>query len=482
MPFIPHTEKEIKEMLKTIGVESIEKLFDEIPSALRIEELQDIPEGMNEMSLSRLMQERASQDEISLNFIGAGAYEHYIPAAIWDITARGEFMTSYTPYQAEASQGTLQLLYEYQTMMANLMGMEVSNASMYDGSTALAEAILMAVRLHKSSSRRILLPSTVHPYYRQVVKTIVESQNIELIDLPYSKEQGTIANESIANESLEKGAKEDITDITALVIPHPNFFGKIEEVHALTDFAHKIGALVIGVVNPIAMALLSPPGEWGEKGADIACGEGQPLGVPLAGGGPYFGFLCCKKEFIRQMPGRLIGRTRDVDGKTGFTLTLQAREQHIRRAKATSNICTNQGLLVTAATIYMSLLGAEGLIKVATASHQTTEKLYQALQSIEGVQVLFKSASASSSASSFSSPSAAPFFHELVLRFNTSVDTIIASLATRGIQAGFDLRKHYPELGECLLVCVTETKTDEDILVYSQALKEVLEQNKVVTC
>ncbi len=449
MPFIPHTEKDIKEMLAAIGTDSIRNLFDEIPANLLAKELKNIPHGMSEMDLGRLLQTLADQNKNGLNFIGAGAYEHHIPAAVWDITSRGEFLTAYTPYQAEASQGTLQLLYEYQTMIASLCGMEVANASLYDGATALAEAVLMAARSNKNSkSHRVLMPMTVHPAYRAVVKAIAGTQNIELIELPYCTEGG-----HILPASLQRFADQDIT---ALIIPQPNFFGVLEEVDALTDWAKKKNALVIAVVNPMSLALLKEPGQWGESGADIVCGEGQPLGVPLASGGPYFGFLCCKQEFVRQMPGRIVGRTVDLDGKEGFALTLQAREQHIRRAKATSNICTNQGLLVTAATIYMSLLGPEGLKRVAAMCHENTQLLVEKLTKVAGVELVFNR----------------PYFHEAVLRFTKPVQAVLKELAHAGIQGGYALADDYPELGETLLVCATETKTAEDLDAYQKHLKE----------
>src|ERR1700674_1389284 len=285
MPFIPHTEAQVRAMLDAIGASSIEDLFDEIPAQLKGTALEHVPPGLTEMEVMRLMQERAEGDGRYLNFIGAGAYEHHIPAAVWQLATRGEYYSAYTPYQAEASQGTLQLLYEYQTMVASLTGLDVTNASLYDGASALAEGVLMAVRLHKSS-RRVLLPATLHPVYRSVMRSIVSGQQIELIDLPYCTEAGTILLESLARFQGQ--------DIAALVIPQPNFFGGLEAVHALTDWAHAQGGLAIGVVNPVALALLAPPGRWGTTGADIAVGEGQPLGVPLAAGGPYFGFMACK--------------------------------------------------------------------------------------------------------------------------------------------------------------------------------------------
>jgi glycine dehydrogenase subunit 1 len=449
MPFIPHTKEDVAEMLSRIGAENIETLFDEIPSDLKCGRLEKVPPGLSEMEITRLMMKRAEMDGVYQNFIGAGAYEHHIPAAVWQITTRGEFYSSYTPYQAEASQGTLQLLYEYQTMMASLTGMDISNASMYDGASALAEAALMAVRSHKTS-RRILIPETVHPIYRRVVRAIVSNQDIDLVELPYCKESG-----QVLPESLDDFAKEEFA---ALVIPQPNFFGVLEQVDALTDWAHANNALAIGVVNPIALAILTPPGEWGNKGADIAVGEGQPLGIPLSSGGPYFGFMACKKSLVRQIPGRIIGRTNDMDNKTGFVLTLQAREQHIRRSKATSNICTNQGLMVTAATIFMALLGPEGLRRVAAHAHANTLDLVEQLEALNGVKRVFSG----------------PIFHEAVISLPAPAQAVLQTMKQQKILAGLDLQEHYPEIGNTLLVCATETKTSEDIQNYIQQLKKAL--------
>lgn len=449
MPFIPHTEEDIAEMLASIGAKTIEELFDEIPKELVSGQLTGVPPGLSEMEISRLMMERATTDGFYQNFIGAGAYEHHIPAAVWQITTRGEFYSSYTPYQAEASQGTLQLLYEYQTMMASLTGMDVSNASMYDGATALAEAALMAVRSHKTS-RRILIPKTVHPIYRKVVRAIVSNQKIDVVELAFDIQSGQVLRELLTEFGNDEFA--------ALVIPQPNFFGVLEQVDALTDWAHSKNAFAIGVVNPTALALLTPPGEWGSKGADIAVGEGQPLGIPLSSGGPYFGFMACKNDLVRQMPGRIIGRTTDLDNKPGFVLTLQAREQHIRRSKATSNICTNQGLMVTAATIYMSLLGPEGLRRVAAQSHANTLELVEELEKIKGVRKAFGS----------------PVFHEAALSLPTSTNEVLSKLKQKGVLAGLDLQEHYPELGNTLLVCATETKTSADLQNYVELLKQAL--------
>jgi glycine dehydrogenase subunit 1 len=451
MPFNPHTPDDERRMLDAIGVPSIEALFDEIPAALRTRALDGIPTALNEMAVGRLMSERAARDGRRLNFIGAGAYEHHIPAAVWSIVTRGEYYSAYTPYQAEASQGTLQLLYEYQSMMASLTGMEVSNASLYDGASALAEACLMAVRAHRrSKSQRILLPVALSPHYRQVLKALAGQQNLAFELLPYDARSGRTAL-----AGLEQHAGHDIT---AVVIAQPNFFGVMEDVDALTDYAHAQGMFVIAVVNPTSLALLKPPGEWGAKGADIVCGEGQPLGVPLSSGGPYFGFMTTRMEYVRQMPGRLVGRTVDLDGQPGFTLTLQAREQHIRRSKATSNICTNQGLLVTAATIYMSLLGPAGLERVAAACMERSARLVAALAGVRGVRLAFEG----------------PRFHEAVLLLDRPVPAVLEALAARGIVGGYDLTPHYPALGPALLVCATETRTDEDIELYARALTETL--------
>ncbi|ALP51986.1 glycine dehydrogenase [Candidatus Tenderia electrophaga] len=452
MPFIPHTEHDVNEMLDAIGVASIEDLFDEIPAELRIGGLSDaIPAGLNEMDVARLMRQRAAGDAQGLSFIGAGAYEHHIPQAVWDIATRGEFYSAYTPYQAEASQGTLQVLYEYQTMMASLNGLDVSNASLYDGASALAEAVLMAVRAHrKSKAKRILMPSTVHPAYRAVVKTIVKNQGITIEELPYCSAAGKTLVEALKTFEGD--------DITALVIPQPNFFGVLEDVDALAGWAADNNSLAIGVVNPTALALLKPPGEWGEKGVDIACGEGQPLGIPLSSGGPYYGFMCCKQAHARQLPGRIIGRTVDLDGKPGFALTLQAREQHIRRSKATSNICTNQGLMVTASTIYMALMGAEGLERVAAQSMANSRALADKLCALNGVERVFSGTA----------------FHDVVLRLPQPVDQVLAALADKGIFGGYPMGRCYAELNDCISVSATETKTDADLDAYAQALTDVL--------
>ena len=445
-------------MLDAIGVPDIETLFDEIPAGLRCGELNGVPEALSEQQVSRLMSRRAAADGEPLCFIGAGAYEHHIPAAVWQIVTRGEFYSAYTPYQAEASQGTLQLIYEFQSMMTALTAMDVSNASLYDGASALSEALLMAVRSNrKSKSRRILMPVNVHPAYRKTAHAIVTNQDVDLVDVAYDPLGGHTALDSLKAHAGE--------DITALVIQQPNFFGVLEEVDELTDWAHANGALVIAVVNPVAMALLKPPGRWGTEGADIVVGEGQPLGVPLSSGGPYFGFMCARQQHVRQMPGRIVGRTVDRDGRTGYTLTLQAREQHIRRSKATSNICTNQGLLVTAATIHMALLGGEGLRRVALACHANTRALVEKLGN-DYIRPRFNR----------------PYFHEAVMSSALALPRLLRPLYAHNLQPGYELADDYPELADCLLVCATETKTEDDLNLYRDHLARVIEKQTSAGC
>lgn len=452
MPFIPHTVEEVESMLATIGVASIEDLFDEIPSGLRAGTLDRLADGVSEMAMLQALGERAAMDEVGSCFLGAGSYDHHIPAAVWDLTARGEFMTAYTPYQAEASQGTLQLIYEYQTMLAGLTGLDVSNASVYDGASGLAEAILMAIRANKkSTSRQVLLGQTVHPHFAATAQSIVHNQGVTL------KTMAMDANGRIDMACLDN-ASDDASDVAAIVVQQPNFFGLLEDVDALTTWAHERGALVVAVVNPLSLALLRPPGQWAQTGADIACGDGQPFGIPMSSGGPSFGFICCKQALVRQMPGRIIGRTEDMDGRTGFVLTLQAREQHIRRGKATSNICTNQGLLVTAGTIYLSLLGAEGLTQVANACHTNTQALVAALAAIDGVTVRYPGG----------------YFHERVLDLPRPAHEVVAALLERHILGGLALGSYYSGMDNALLVCATEKRTAADIQAYASALRECL--------
>jgi glycine dehydrogenase subunit 1 len=454
MPYIPHTAKETEAMLKALGVKQIDQLFDEIPKKLLKSSFEGIAEkGMTELEVTQLMQKRAAQNQQMSCFIGAGAYEHYISATVWQLTSSGQFVTAYTPYQAEASQGTLQTIYEYQSMIAHLMAMDISNASMYDGASALAEAVLMASRLTRGKKTDVLLPLTVNPFYRDVVKSMIAAHNISLHEIPCQ-------NGVIDYDALRQS---DLKNVAALVIPQPNFFGQLEAVDLLTQWAEKNGILTIAQVNPLAMAILKPPGKWGASGADIVCGEAQPLGIPLASGGPYMGFLCCKEKHIRQMPGRIVGETVDTDGNRGYTLTLQAREQHIRRQKATSNICTNQGLMMTAITIYLSLMGAKGLAAVAKKSHINAKKLLQRLLEIPGIQAPFPG----------------PFFHEFVIKLPCDAQTICHAMAKQGICAGYVLEQvNDSSLSSTLLICVTETKTDAQLAHYAKTMAECIKTVK----
>ncbi len=458
MPFLPHTNADVASMLAVVGAADIDELFDEIPSNLlntgrgNNEPAAGDAAGMSEMEMLRHMAERARADETGPCFLGAGAYDHHIPSAVWDIASRGEFMTAYTPYQAEASQGTLQLVYEFQTMMSELTGMDVCNASVYDGGSGLAETILMAVRAGERRSRggpaggrrSVALAGAVHPLYAAAARNIVGHQGIDIVRLPYG--ENGLADPSLLTELSEPPA--------AVVVQQPNFFGLLENVDAITDQAHECGALTVACVNPMTLGLLKAPADWGDGGADIVCGDGQPLGIPMASGGPSFGFICTRQSLVRQLPGRIVGRTRDLDGNPGFTLTLQAREQHIRRAKATSNICTNQGLLVTAATIYLSLLGPEGLRNVAGACHARTRDVVAALD--------------------LSRRFDAPYFHECVLRLGRPARPVVESMASRGILGGLALGPYFSDLSDCLLVCATEKRTTSDIRQFANALQDAV--------
>lgn len=451
MPFVPHSAETINAMLAGMGESSIEQLFDEIPSSLRINGF-DLPDGKSQWEVKECMAELAAKDKLTLNFAGAGAYEHTIPSAVWSIASRGEFLTAYTPYQAEASQGTLQVIYEYQTMMSRLMATDIINASMYDGATTVAEAALMACRIQrKIKSHTILVPKNLHPHYREVMHSYLSRQNIALEEIPFDPATGLMDSDAFKKLLSQK-------TITAVVINQPNFFGLLEDTHALTKLAKEHEALVIACVNPLAMSVLEAPGHWSGVGADIVCGDGQVLGLPLSAGGPYFGFMGCKKEFVRQLPGRLVAKTHDENQKTGFTLTLQAREQHIRRGKATSNICTNQGLLVTAATIYMSLMGREGLQRVANMSHHQAVLLQEKLKDI-GVHPKFTS----------------PFFLEQVYDLPIDAEKAINALIQQEkILAGIALKPWYPECSNSLLIACTENKSEHKLKRFVDALGAVL--------
>lgn len=457
MTFTPHTQQQIDEMLAALNVQSINDLFAEIPDSLRLQEPLNIPSAMKEMEVTRLMHECAQLDDGYHCFLGAGAYEHYIPSAVWDLAMRGEFLTAYTPYQAEASQGGLQLIYEYQTMMASLTDLQASNASVYDGASATAEAILMAVRQQsrRQQAKKVIMAGTLNPYYQEVARNLTQWQGVEVQVLPLDDQTGLVDT-----HYLEK--IKDADDIAAVVIQQPNFAGHLEDVDQLVDWAHAHQALAIAVVNPLTLGLLKEPGKWGHKGADIACGEGQPLGIPLSSGGPYFGFMTCKKHLLRQLPGRIVGKTEDEQGRTGFTLTLQAREQHIRRAKAKSNICTNQGLMVTAATIYLSLQGFSGLANTIRHCHHNAVYLAQSLEQLPGVKRRWGQT---------------PFCHEFVIDIDQPVQTVLDYCYKHAILPGVELSFWDERLSHSLLVCVTETKTRADMDNYVKVMQQALKHS-----
>lgn len=453
MPFIPHTTAETQVMLATLGFESLDDLFAEIPGELLLDEPIALPSGLEqalgEHGLLELMQVRAGQDRPLCCFAGAGAYEHAIPQVVGQLLGRGELYSPYTPYQAEASQGSLQIMFEFQSMMAELLAVDVVNASVYDGASALAEAILMALRCHKKGLHRVLVAEGVHPVYRQVAATITSRLGVEIITLPRDK-SGRM--DEAAWRALQA------TEVAAVVIAQPNFYGVLEEPDALVDWAQAGGALAIAVVNPLCAAVLRPPGQWGRRGVDIVCGEAQGLGLPLSGGGPYLGFLGCKMAHVRQLPGRLVGESRDRQGRRAFTLTLQAREQHIRRARATSNICTNQGLCVVASAMTMALLGPQGLASKAATCHARTRELAERLVRISGVRRVFS----------------APFFHEVVLDLGVVAEPVWQRLADHGFLAGYPLGRWDKTLEQCLLLCATEARSSAEIEGLAGAMSKVL--------
>ncbi len=446
MSYIPHTPDELKAMLHTIGVANIDDLFDEIPRKLFNQDFSALPEALSELALTQMMALRVPEQSAERSFVGAGAYHHYVPAVVWALASRGEFLTAYTPYQAEASQGMLQLLFEFQSMMARLLAMDVANASMYDGATALCEAVLMALRLKKNAKEQVVyLPEHLHPHYLATLQTFMQVQKITSRVLPFDSLQGTL--------DFDDGAADDMA---VLVMAQPSYFGTLESVDEWTNWAHAHGAKVVALVNPLLMSCLKPPGQWGIQGADIACGEAQPLGIPLSSGGPYLGFMACRQSAQRQLPGRVVGMTDDREGCRGFVLTLQTREQHIRRGKATSNICTNQGLLAVAASIYMSVLGDGGLSEVAWTCHQRWQYFLHQLREKTAINLLFSGA----------------HFYEGVLCLPSSV---ISQLKEQGYHPGQDVSAMLGQ--EARLVCVTETKSPDHVDDFVDAIKDALEMH-----
>lgn len=443
--YIPQTEEDIRVMLDTLGLTRLDDLFETIPKQYRISKPLNLPEPFSEPDLFRHF--HGLQAPVINSFLGAGAYHHFIPAVVSHLVSRSEFSTAYTPYQPEISQGTLQAIFEYQTLMCQLTGMEVSNASMYDGASSLAEAVLMGHRITKR--KKVLLSQAVHPEYRKVIQTYVDPDQQEVILVPYRKKDGR-TDERILFDLLKE-------DVSAAVIQSPNFFGVVEDLRAFGEKVHSCGALMIaGFSEAIAYGILQPPGAMG---ADIVAGEGQSLGIPVSYGGPYLGIFATLETFVRTMPGRLVGETIDLEGKKGFVLTLATREQHIRRERATSNICTNEGLCALMATVFLSCLGKEGVKELAAMNLSKTEYAKKVISRIRSCKLNFTG----------------PTFNEFVLRIEKDPQKVLEKLREDRILGGFALGKFYPELDHHLLVTVTEMNKKEEIDRWAEAIEKALE-------
>jgi len=445
MPYFPITEEDEKKMLDAIGVRRFDELLAGIPAKLLNPDIR-LPEPAGEMALTREIRELALADRTDpprLSFLGAGIYEHFIPSAVDHLARRGEFFTAYTPYQPEASQGTLQAIFEFQTLLCRLTGLPVSTASHYDGATALAEAALLALRA--GNRTKVLVAENLHPHMREVLRTYLAGLPAEILEIPFDTE-GLLDRDFLDRE---------LTVNTACVIAgFPNFFGIVEDYSALAAEAHANGALFIAAVNPMSLSFYLPPGEWG---ADIAVGEAQPLGIPMSLGGPGLGFFAARQELLRRLPGRIAGETRDSRGRRAFVLTLQAREQHIRREKATSNICSNQALMALRATIYLALLGEQGFRRVGEMNAANAAYLRGRIARIPGFAIPFE----------------APVFNEFAVQFPGGAQALMEKLLERGILGGVLLEKYHPRLKDSFLVAATETKTREDLDRFVRALEEV---------
>jgi glycine dehydrogenase subunit 1 len=432
--YLPMTEEDKKDMLQAIGVDSVDELFEDIPESVRFKGEYNIKPAKSEPALLKELSKLAAKNADSkqyTSFLGAGIYDHYIPTIVDHVISRSEFYTAYTPYQPEISQGELQAIFEYQTMICELTGMDVANSSMYDGGTALAEAAMLSAG--QTKRKKILVSATVHPESRDVLKTYADGQYIEVVEIPFK--DGTTDLEALAGEMG--------SDVAGVVVQYPNFFGRIEDLKSIEKIVHDHKALFIVSSNPLSLGALTPPGQFG---ADIVAGDAQVFGIPQSFGGPHCGYFAVTNKLMRKVPGRLVGQTVDEDGKRGFVLTLQAREQHIRRDKATSNICSNQALNALAASVAMTALGKKGVKEMAT---QNIQKAYYAKNAFteKGIDVVFNG----------------PSFNEFVIKLPNSIKEINASLFKKGIIGGYDLGQTYPELQNHMLVAVTELRTKEEI-------------------
>lgn len=442
MTYVPHTDIERQQMLSAIGVTTIEDLFEAVPSAYRFPKL-DLPKPMSELEVAAEMSALSDANEHAGDFSifrGAGAYHHFIPSAIGHLVLRGEYLTAYTPYQPEVSQGTLQAIYEYQSMMCALTGMDAANASHYDGATSLAEAVTVALEVGRHKRNKIILSHAINPQYRAVVRTYHQGRNLKMVG-----DKGKADIDDLVELLDEKTAM--------LAVQYPNFFGQIDDYAELAERVHQVGALLVMVVNPTALGMLKSPGELG---ADIVVGEGQPFGVPLGFGGPYVGFFAIREEYVRKIAGRIIGESVDGNGKRAFVMTLRPREQDIRRDKATSNICTNQGLMSLTACIYLSLMGKHGLRKVAELCYHKAHYAAKQIDNLKGFSVQMDK----------------PFFHEFVVKCPRPVADINAKLIEKGIIGGYALDKDYSHLKKHMLICVTEMNSKAEIDELVEALKE----------
>ncbi|TAN61486.1 aminomethyl-transferring glycine dehydrogenase subunit GcvPA [bacterium] len=437
MPYIPHTEKDMRRLLTATGASSITDLFNGIPSELLSKDALKLPPGLSEQELFRLLNGIAKKNstvEGYASFLGAGAYNHFVPSVVDALISRSEFYTAYTPYQPEISQGTLQAVFEYQTLVSQLTAMDVANASLYDGASAVAEAVLMAKRI--TGNETVLLSSALHPEYRETVKTYLKGSAEHIKEVFYCTEKGTTLPEAVSVAADN--------NIACFVVQHPNFFGSVEEIEALADTVHKKnGLLIVAITEPVSLGLLKPPGQ---SGADIAVGENQSFGNPVSFGGPYLGFMATKTQYVRQMPGRLIGQTIDKNGKRAFCLTFATREQHIRREKATSNICTNHGLCALAASVHLVSLGPSGLRQLAELNLSKAMYLKDSLAGA-GVKPAFTS----------------PVFNEFAVNIGKDPDDVLKKLLKKGIIAGLPLKRFYSELNAHLLVAATEMNSKDDI-------------------
>jgi glycine dehydrogenase subunit 1 len=443
MSYVPHTAEDIQQMLSAIGAKSIGDLFKDIPVSLRPKSF-NLPASKSEFTVTQSLGKLAAKNATGLiNFVGGGFYDHYIPAAVDALSSRAEFYTAYTPYQPECSQGWLQAIYEYQSFICELTGMDVSNASLYDGGTALFEAMMMALR--HTGRNKIILDSGVNLIYRTMLYTYTSNLSVEFVEIP-------VVHGQSSREELSKY----VDDQTAAVIfQNPNFFGAVDDYSDMVEKVHASGALAIACVYPVSLGMLKTPAEMG---FDIACGEGQSLGIPLSFGGPYLGFMAVKNQFVRQMPGRIVGATVDSDGKRGFVLTLQTREQHIRREKATSNICSNEALCALRAAIFVSLLGREGFKELAQQNYQKSEFAKEALSRIKGVQVKRSS----------------PTFNEFTVLLPCNADAVVQRMIEKGFACGFPLGRFYKGMGNYLLIAVTEKRTKDEIQLLADTLEAVL--------